>query len=143
MNRIRTLYLRYSVIYTLKNTEGAIKIEQSDETGNIWYKTKKENTHHYKQTNTNKVNKTWTLPQTTGGKDDQNIVNKTWTLPQTTGGKDDQNIVIGLMKFVIFFFFFWPLYYLSFDLWLLILPLWYLRFTVSNITPLVSYIYGF
>ena len=107
MNRIRTLYLRYSVIYTLKNTEGAIKIEQSDETGNIWYKTKKENTHHYKQTNTNNVN-------------------KTWALPQTTWGKDDQNIVIGLMKFVIFSFF------------SLAIVLSFLRFTASNITPLVS-----
>jgi len=30
--------------------------------------------HHYTQTNTNNVNKTWALPQTTWGKDDPNIV---------------------------------------------------------------------
>ena len=30
--------------------------------------------HHYRQTNTNHVNKTWTLLQTTGGKDEPNIV---------------------------------------------------------------------
>jgi hypothetical protein len=30
--------------------------------------------HHYAQTNTKSVNKTFTLPQTTGGKDDPNIV---------------------------------------------------------------------
>ena len=30
--------------------------------------------HHYKQTNTNNVNKTSGLPQTTGGKDEPNIV---------------------------------------------------------------------
>jgi len=29
----------------------------------------KQNTHHYAQANTNDVNKTWTLLQTTGGKD--------------------------------------------------------------------------
>jgi hypothetical protein len=30
--------------------------------------------HHYTQASTNKVNKTWTLLQTTGGKDEPNIV---------------------------------------------------------------------
>jgi len=64
----------------LENTEGAIKNGQSRETGNIgytrWRKTKqKHNTicvgHHYTQTNTNNVNKTWVLLQTTGGKDDR------------------------------------------------------------------------
>jgi hypothetical protein len=30
--------------------------------------------HHYPQANTNNINKTWTLLQTTGGKDEQNIV---------------------------------------------------------------------
>ena len=29
--------------------------------------------HHYTQTNTNNVNKTWALLQTTGGKDELNI----------------------------------------------------------------------
>ena len=29
--------------------------------------------HHYTQTNTSNVNKTWTLLQTTGGKDEPNI----------------------------------------------------------------------
>ena len=67
----------------LENTEGGIKNWQSRETGNIGYtkrrKTKqKHNTicvgHHYAQTNTNNVNKTWALLQTTGGKDEPNIV---------------------------------------------------------------------
>ena len=49
--------------------------------------------HHHTQTNTNYVNKTWALLQTTGGKDEPNIVNKTWVLLQTTGGKDEPNIV--------------------------------------------------
>jgi len=30
--------------------------------------------YHYMQTNTNNVNKTWALLQTTGGKDEPNIV---------------------------------------------------------------------
>jgi len=30
--------------------------------------------HHYRQTHTNKVDKTWALLQTTGGKDEPNIV---------------------------------------------------------------------
>ena len=66
----------------LENTEGPLKDEQSRETDNIGYtirrKTKqKHNTicfgHHYAQTNTNNVNKTLTLLQTTGGKDEPNI----------------------------------------------------------------------
>jgi hypothetical protein len=65
---------------TLENTKGAIQIWQVRETG----KTKKNKTkqkhnticfgHHYAQTNTNNVNKTWSLLQTTGGKDEPNIV---------------------------------------------------------------------
>ena len=50
----------------------------------------------YESTNTNNVNKTWVLLQTTGGKDERNIVNKTWVLLQTTGGKDERNIVFML-----------------------------------------------
>ena len=55
---------------------------QSRETGNIGYtrqrKTReKQNTicvrHHYMQTNTNNVNKTCALLQTSGGKDEPNI----------------------------------------------------------------------
>ena len=30
--------------------------------------------HHYTQINTNNVNKTWALPQTTGGKDEPKLV---------------------------------------------------------------------
>ena len=58
----------------LENTEEAIKNEQSRETGNI--DEEKYNTiwHHYMQTNTNNVNKTWALLQTTRGKDEPNIV---------------------------------------------------------------------
>ena len=67
----------------LENTERARKYGQSRETDNIGHtrrrKTKqKHNTicvgHHYMQTNTNNVNKTWALLQTTGGKDEPNIV---------------------------------------------------------------------
>ena len=43
--------------------------------------------HHYIQTNTNNVNKTWSLLQT-----NTNNLNKTWSLLQTTGGKDELNI---------------------------------------------------
>jgi len=52
----------------LENTEGAIKNGQSRETGNIGYTRRriteqKHNTicvgHHYKQTNTNNINKIW------------------------------------------------------------------------------------
>ena len=46
-------------------TKEAIKNGQSRETGNIAYKTKENNTicvgHHYTQTNTNNVNKTWDI----------------------------------------------------------------------------------
>ena len=64
-----------------ENTEGTIKKGQSRETCNIEYtrrrKKEKNNTvcagHHYRQTNTNHVNKTRALLQTTGGKDEQNI----------------------------------------------------------------------
>jgi hypothetical protein len=67
----------------LENTKGAIKKGQSRETGNIRYtrriKTKqKHNTicvgHHYTQANTNNVNRTYALIQTTKGKDEPNIV---------------------------------------------------------------------
>ena len=70
---------RVNVSYTI-NT---IKKGQSRETGNIVYtsqrKTKqKHNTicvgHHYVQTNTNSINKTCAILQTTGGKDEPNIV---------------------------------------------------------------------
>jgi len=49
------------------------------ETGNIGYlrprlKTKKKITHHYMQSNTKNINKTWDLLQTTRGKDEPNIV---------------------------------------------------------------------
>ena len=88
--------------YTLENTEGVIKNGQSRETGNIGYarrrQTKQKQSretgnigyarrrqtkqkrnaicveHHSMQTNTNSVNKTWALPQTTGGKDEPTIV---------------------------------------------------------------------
>ena len=70
---------------TLENTEETIKNGQSRETGNIpvGYTRRRQakhrhNTicvgHHYDQTNTNNVSKTWTLLQTTGGKDETNIV---------------------------------------------------------------------
>ena len=67
----------------LENTEGAIKNGQSRETCNIeytrWRQTKrKHNTvcvgHYNTQTNTNNVNKTCALLQTTGGKDEPSIV---------------------------------------------------------------------
>ena len=54
------------VISSLENTEGAIKNGKSRETGNTW------STIH-KQTQIN-VNKTWTILQATGGKDEPNIV---------------------------------------------------------------------
>jgi len=56
------------------------KNEQSRETGNIRHtrrrKTKQNHNticvgHHYMQTDTNNVNKTWALLQTTGGKDER------------------------------------------------------------------------
>jgi len=71
----------------MEKTEGAKNNGQSRETGNIGYtrhktktnKTKqKHNTicvgHYYMQTNTNNVNKTWGLLQTTGGNDERNFV---------------------------------------------------------------------
>ena len=66
---------------TLENTEGTIKHGQSRKTGNIghkWGRKKwhKHNSicvgHHYAQANTNNVNKTRSLIQTTGGKDEPN-----------------------------------------------------------------------
>ena len=64
----------------LENTEGEIKNGQSTETGNIGYTRRKQETqkhniicvgNHYTQTNTNNVNKTSALLQTTGGKDER------------------------------------------------------------------------
>jgi hypothetical protein len=58
-------------------------MDNPEKTGTIghtrWRQTKqKHNTicvgHHYTQANTNNVNKTWALLQTTGGQDEQNIV---------------------------------------------------------------------
>ena len=79
--------LRSTILFiahkTLENSEGVIKNEQFRETGNKGYtrrrQTKqKHNTicvgHHYAQTNTNNVNKTCTLLQTIGSKDEPNIV---------------------------------------------------------------------
>jgi hypothetical protein len=66
----------------LENTKGAIKKGRSREIGNTEYtkrrKTKQNHNticvgHRYAQTNTNNVNKTCTLIQTTGGKDEPNI----------------------------------------------------------------------
>ena len=66
----------------LEKIEDAIKNGQSREIGNLGHtrqrKTKqKHNTicvgHHYMQTNTNNVNKTCSLLQTTGGKDKLNF----------------------------------------------------------------------
>jgi len=62
--------------WTLENTEGAINNGQSRETSNSWHTRPRQikqkhnticNGHHYMQTNTNNVNKTWALLQTTGG----------------------------------------------------------------------------
>jgi hypothetical protein len=61
----------------------AFKNRQSRETNNKRYtrlrrRKQTHNTiyvgHHYAQTNTNNINKAWTLLQTTGGKDKPNIV---------------------------------------------------------------------
>jgi hypothetical protein len=70
----------------MDNQEWTIKNGQSRATGYIVYtrhkmkthkKKIKHNTicvgHHYMQTNTNNVKKTWTILQTTGGKDEPNI----------------------------------------------------------------------
>ena len=45
--------------------------------------------HHCTETNTHRVNMTWTLLQT-----NTNRVNMTWTLLQTIGDKDEPNIVL-------------------------------------------------
>jgi hypothetical protein len=77
-----TVYYVFYTKYTLENTQGAIKIGKIQR---IWqhrlHKTSKQNKnttqcveHHYAQTNTNNVNKIWTLLQTTGSKDEPNIV---------------------------------------------------------------------
>ena len=67
----------------LEKTEEAITNVPSRETGNIrytgrWQTKQTHNTicvgHHYVQTYTNNVNKTWALIQTTGGTDEPNIV---------------------------------------------------------------------
>jgi len=63
----------------LENTEVTIHKGQSRKTGNTRRRKAKQkhNTicvgHHYTQTNTNDVNKTSVLLQTTGGKDEPNI----------------------------------------------------------------------
>jgi hypothetical protein len=68
---------------TLENTEGEIKNRQSRENGNIWHTKRRQakqthNTiyvgHHNVQINTNNINKTWTLLQPIGGKNEPNIV---------------------------------------------------------------------
>ena len=73
----------FFTVINVKNIEGAITNGQSKESGKIWYtrrrKTKENHNticvgHHYAQVNTNNVNKTWVLLQTTGGKDEPNIV---------------------------------------------------------------------
>ena len=57
-----------------ENTEGEIENGQYRENGNIEYTRRQKQKHHYTPTNTNEVNKTWALLQTTGGKDEQNII---------------------------------------------------------------------
>ena len=64
----------------LEKTEGVIKNGQPRDNGSIGYTRRrhtKQNTicvgHHYTQTNTNSVNKTCVVLQTTGGKDKPNI----------------------------------------------------------------------
>jgi hypothetical protein len=62
---------------TVKNTEGTInKKGQSRETGNIGYTIRSKTQHNVcltpLYTNTNHVNKTWTVLQTAGGKDKPN-----------------------------------------------------------------------
>ena len=63
--------------------DGHHNMQTKQESGNIGYKrwtqTKHKHNimrvgHHNMQTKTNKVNKTWVLLQTTGGKDESNIV---------------------------------------------------------------------
>ena len=75
------IYLRCTKL-SVENTEGAIKDGQYRNTGNIGY-TKQRKTKqrhhtiwvelHSTQLNTNNLNMTRTLPQTTGGKDEPNI----------------------------------------------------------------------
>ena len=64
-------------------TKAGIKNRQSRETDNLGFTRRRQtnqghNTicvgHHYAQTNTNNVNKTWAFLQTTGGKDELNII---------------------------------------------------------------------
>ena len=76
------VYIDIEAYIKVKELRRVIKNGQSKETGNIGYKRRrktkqKHNTisvgHDYVQTNTNNVNKTRDLLQTTGGKDEQNI----------------------------------------------------------------------
>ena len=55
----------------LENTKGATKNRQTRETGNIGYTRRRKTKQEH---NTNNVNKTRTLLQTIGGKDEPNIV---------------------------------------------------------------------
>ena len=78
--------LHSSNSYSEINVKGYRRCNQkwkTRETGNIWYTRRrqtnqKHNTicvgHHYAQANTNNVNKTWALLQTTGGKDKPNMI---------------------------------------------------------------------
>ena len=65
-------------MYKEKKTEGAIKNGQSREAGNIGYTKQKHNTlcvgHDYTEASTTDVNNTWSLQQTTVGKNEPNIV---------------------------------------------------------------------
>jgi hypothetical protein len=87
---------------TLENTERAIINGKSREIGNIVYTRRRTNKqkhntiwveHHYTQTNTNNVNKTGILLQTTWGKDEPNIIIRHDPSYKTTGGKGEPNIV--------------------------------------------------
>jgi hypothetical protein len=88
-------------------------MDDSRETSNIWYtryktKDKQKNNaicdgHHCTETNTNRVNMTWTLLQTNTNRvnmtwtllqTNTNRINMTWTLLQTIGDKDEPNIVL-------------------------------------------------
>ena len=77
------LYVCITKLINVKETEGVIKNEQSREhrihkPQDEDKENKKHNTiyvgYHFAQTNTNNVNKTWTLLQSIGGKDEPNIV---------------------------------------------------------------------
>jgi hypothetical protein len=51
--------------------------------------------HHYTQTNTNNVNKTWALLQTTGGKNEPNKLSVHQQRYRPTAGKiDNQSFII-------------------------------------------------